>query len=192
MAGWWWLAALGLIAAIFVAYRGAVLAPFVLDDSASVTDNPTIRSLWPLSGPLAPPPGGVPVSGRPLPNLSFALNYAISGTEVWSYHLGNIALHLLTALTLCSLLRRTLARPVLPEDVLVAAPRGAGFVGRGGRVGRGHRGRNLATTGSWSLVRFSSEQSELRWRISISASFARAGETTTWSRTCDAPSKLNV
>ena len=114
---WWWLAALGLIAAIFVAYRGAVRAPFVFDDHGSVTDNPTIRSLWPLSGPLAPPPGGVPVSGRPLPNLSFALNYAISGTEVWSYHLGNIALHLLTALTLCSLLRRTLARPVLPERI---------------------------------------------------------------------------
>lgn len=106
-----------LIAGIGMAYRGALQAPFVLDDSAAITDNPTIRSLWPLSGPLSPPSGGVPVSGRPLPNLGFALNYAISGNEVWSYHVGNIGFHLLTALTLFSLLRLTLARPVLPERI---------------------------------------------------------------------------
>ncbi len=111
------IATLLLLAAVVGAYWSAVRAPFVFDDHGSVTDNPTIRSLWPPSVALSPPPGGVPVSGRPLPNLSFALNYAISGTEVWSYHLGNIALHLLTALMLCSLLRRTLARPVLPERI---------------------------------------------------------------------------
>ncbi len=120
---WQGLALLALIAGVGIAYRGAVHAPFVLDDEASITDNPTLRSLWPLSGPLSPPSGGVPVSGRPLPNLSFALNYAISGNEVWSYHLGNIGLHLLTALTLFSLLQMTLARPALPERIRAdAAP----------------------------------------------------------------------
>ncbi|MBK8475588.1 MAG: tetratricopeptide repeat protein [Opitutaceae bacterium] len=120
-----WLVALLLVLGVGTVYWNSLHVPFVLDDKLAVMDNPTVRSLWPLSGPLSPPRNGLPVAGRPLPNLSFAINRAISGDAVWSYHLGNAGLHALAALALFALLRQTLARPVVPErlrhDALSAA-----------------------------------------------------------------------
>src|SRR6185369_8786768 len=52
---------------------------------------------------------GTTVSGRPLVNLSLALNYAISGSNVWSYHALNILIHLAAGLVLFGLVRRTLS-----------------------------------------------------------------------------------
>ena len=80
---------------------------------------------------------------------------------------------------------------VLSEDVLVPPSVGArlvtGLLALALRAPR-HLGRSFTRTGSWSLVLFSSEQSELKWRISTAASLASAGETTTWSRTWEVPS----
>lgn len=103
-----WLA-LVLFVAVIAVYANSLRAPFVFDDLLSIVENPTIRQLWPLSGPLSPPSGqGLTVEGRPLLNLSLAFNYAVSGTAPWSYHVTNIAIHALAALTLFGLLRRTL------------------------------------------------------------------------------------
>lgn len=66
---------LGLAA--LVAYRNSFEAPFVFDDHPSIQANPTIRRLWPLSGPLSPPGAGASVTGRPVVNLSLAVNYAL-------------------------------------------------------------------------------------------------------------------
>ena len=41
-------------------------------------------------------------------NLSFAFNYAVSGADVWSYHVLNLAIHLAAGLTLFGIVRRTL------------------------------------------------------------------------------------
>ena len=102
--------ALALVAAVGLVYANSLSAPFVFDDLLSITENPTIRRLWPLSGPLSPPSGqGLTVEGRPLLNLTLALNYAISGVAPWSYHVTNLAIHALAALTLFGLLRRTLS-----------------------------------------------------------------------------------
>ena len=109
------LAALLLGVAPVAVYWNALHTPFVLDDGPSITDNASIRSLWPLSGPLSPPAGGLPVSARPVANLSFALNYAIGGESVGSYHAVNVLLHLLTGLVLFGVLRRTLANRAVPE-----------------------------------------------------------------------------
>ena len=38
------------------------------------------------------------IAGRPIVNLSFALNYAIGGIGVRGYHVGNIAIHIACAL----------------------------------------------------------------------------------------------
>jgi tetratricopeptide (TPR) repeat protein len=104
----------GLLAvAALAAYHNTFLAPFVLDDGGSITENATIRHLWPLGGTLFPPGGGVTVSGRPVANFSLAVNYAISGDEVWSYHAFNLAIHFLAACTLFGVVRRTLGRPLL-------------------------------------------------------------------------------
>lgn len=107
-AGRW--AGLVLAAVIVAAYLPGVRAPFLFDDTLSIAENPTIRRLWPLSGPLRPPDGGLTVSGRPLLNLSLAFNHAISGASPWSYRVFNILLHAANALLVMGIVRRTILR----------------------------------------------------------------------------------
>lgn len=84
---------------------------FVLDDVRAIVQNETIRTLSP--GTALSPPSRSTVSGRPLANLSFALNYAAGGGEPWGYHLVNLVIHLAAALALFGVVRRTLLRPSL-------------------------------------------------------------------------------
>ncbi len=97
-----------------LAYSNSFSGAFVFDDGFAVANNPSIRQLWPLSVPLSPPPG-LTIGGRPILNLSFALNYALSGTDAWSYHALNLLIHVAAGLTLFALLRRTLRLPLLRE-----------------------------------------------------------------------------
>lgn len=107
-------AALG--AAIVAAYINSLSVPFVFDDPLAITENPTIRHLWPLSDVLFPPQGkGLSVEGRPVLNLTLALNHAIGGTSARSYHVVNILIHALSTLTLFGLVRRTLLLPRLHQ-----------------------------------------------------------------------------
>lgn len=108
------LAGGAIVVAALAAYANTFHAPLLFDDEPSILYNPSIRQLWPLSEPLSPPKGfGMTVSGRPLLNLSLAINYAISGREVWSYHVMNLIIHACAGLALFGLARRTLQRPVL-------------------------------------------------------------------------------
>jgi tetratricopeptide (TPR) repeat protein len=95
------------------AYANALKTPFVFDDDGSIAENPSIRRLWPLSEVLF---GGTyaTVVGRPVLNLSLAVNYALGGTEVLGYHLFNVAVHLLAGLALFGVVRRTLLAPLAP------------------------------------------------------------------------------
>jgi tetratricopeptide (TPR) repeat protein len=113
-------APLALVAVTVLAYANTFSAPFVFDDIPTIVDNPAIRHLWPLGDLLFPSVGGLTLAGRPLLALSLALNYAISGTAVWSYHATNLLIHLLAGLTLFGLLRLTLRRPALPITVIAA------------------------------------------------------------------------
>ncbi len=71
---------------------------------------------WPLSGERETPGpfqpvNGSPTAGRPLVNLSFALNYAQGGFDPYSYRLFNIAIHTLSALLLGAVVARILRQP---------------------------------------------------------------------------------
>lgn len=113
------LAAALIALAALAAYSGSFSAPFVFDDDASIAHNATIRRLWSWPGALAPPHGGgQTVEGRPVLNLSFAIDYAISGTRVWSYHALNLLIHISAGLALFGILRRILGRR---ESVVKAA-----------------------------------------------------------------------
>ncbi len=101
------LAALWL--AVLLAYANSLGGPFVFDDIASIVENPTIRSLRSISTVLSPPSANAEtVGGRPLLNLTFALNYAIGGLEVRGYHAVNLLIHGLAAGLMFGLVRRTL------------------------------------------------------------------------------------
>lgn len=115
------LAGFGLVVALFLAYANSWTGPFVYDDIPALEENTTIRNLADLRQVLSPPRGGFTVSGRPVLNLSFALNYAAGGLDVRGYHYTNFAIHALATLLLFGLVRRTLQLPVWREKYGTAA-----------------------------------------------------------------------
>lgn len=106
-----WLAALLIVGAGLAAYHNSFGGPFVFDDVEAVLTNPSIRDLGAVGDVLAPQArGGVTVGGRPLVNLSFAVNYAWGGEAVAGYHAVNLLIHLAAGLALFGLVRRTVPR----------------------------------------------------------------------------------
>ena len=104
-----------IVLAGILAYANSFQGEFILDDFASIQNNLTIRHLWPLAGVFPGPefiPDASTVEGRPVLNLSFALNYAAGGLERRGYHAANLGIHLLAALLLFTIVRRTLLLPV--------------------------------------------------------------------------------
>ena len=98
-----WLCAGVLLLAGIAVYANSFTVPFVFDDLASIGANPSIRS-WQTA---LFPPLDLTVSGRPLVNLTLALNHALGGTDVRGYHALNLALHVGVALLLYGLVLRT-------------------------------------------------------------------------------------
>ncbi len=105
------LAGLAIVVAVATAYSNSFSGPFIFDDLAAIQENESIRNL--RSSEILIPPGKITVARRPLTNLSFAVNYAIGKLAVRSYHVGNLIIHLLAALTLFGIIRRTLLLPIL-------------------------------------------------------------------------------
>ena len=93
--------------------HGSLGVPFFFDDLVAITNNPTIRNLGRIADVLSPPNDGSGATGRPIVNLSLALNYAASGTDVRGYHLFNLVVHSGCALALFGIVRRTLLQPAL-------------------------------------------------------------------------------
>ena len=109
------------------AYWNSLTGPFVFDDLPAIKDNVTIRSLWPITGALSPPQASG-VGGRPIANLSFALNYALTQDDVRGFHAGNVLLHLVSTLLLFGIVRRTL-RAVAPAVTRRATALGFAIAG---------------------------------------------------------------
>jgi tetratricopeptide (TPR) repeat protein len=108
-----WIAAAVLAIVIGAVYGRALDVPFILDDDSTIFGNKSIVSLWPLigtsahPGPLRPP-APLPTAGRPLVNLTFAINYSISPTSPIGYHAVNVLIHFASSLLLFALMKRTL------------------------------------------------------------------------------------
>ena len=115
-----------LVLVVFMAYSNSFKGPFILDDAANILENRTIRSFWPVWDVFSGPRGHA-LAGRPVINLSLAVNYAISGYEVWSYHAFNLLFHLLSALLLFGIVRRTLISPAVPARFKAASTPAALF-----------------------------------------------------------------
>ena len=103
-----------LLLAGLAAYHNSFAGVFVDDDFTSIVRNPHVRRLWPLWEAVAAPLETTS-SGRPLVGLSVAMNYALGGLEPFGYHAVNLAIHLVAALALYGLVRRTLLAPALRE-----------------------------------------------------------------------------
>lgn len=93
------LAILGLIV-----YSKAVFAPFVFDDDFYIINNPWIRSLRNFTDLSAMRYAG---------DLSFALNYKISGLKPVGFHLTNIVIHILNSFLVYLLINAIFETPFM-------------------------------------------------------------------------------
>jgi protein O-mannosyl-transferase len=115
--GQWTLGAAAVVALAGIsAYARTLPVPFLFDDIPSIQENTTIRHL----GTLLAPAADTTVSGRPVVNLSLALDYALGGMAPWVYHATNIAVHILAALLLLGIVRRTLVLLRNPSALPIA------------------------------------------------------------------------
>ena len=104
-----WQVAAALLASLVLAfeiYSPALSGPFLLDDGYQFFGRPDVAYMklhhW-LN------------NVRPLLNLSFYINYQLSGTDTTSYHVVNVLLHWLNTI-LCFFILRRLLRAVSPAS----------------------------------------------------------------------------
>lgn len=99
---------LSIVVLGIAAYANSLEGPFLYDDDDSIVRNRSIRQLWP---PWKAAWGRrtSPTAGRPIVNLSLAINYAMGGLDHrWGYRAFNLAVHLSCALVLFGIVDRTL------------------------------------------------------------------------------------
>jgi Flp pilus assembly protein TadD len=108
-----WLLAVGT-----AVYANSLTTPFVFDDGVWIRPA-RIGQLWPLAEAFGE-------TSRPLLNASLALNYAIGGLDPFGYHVFNLVVHVLAALTLAAIVTRTLGSDALAGR-FAGAERALGF-----------------------------------------------------------------
>jgi tetratricopeptide (TPR) repeat protein len=98
-----------IVLACLAAYANIFDGSFVFDDVPSIVRNPHIRSLMPIAEAAGIGlKDDITIAGRPLPAFTFALNYAASGLDTWSFRATNLLIHIAAALLLFSIVRKTL------------------------------------------------------------------------------------
>ena len=105
----WTMAAMIAIVTV-LAYANSFAGVWLYDDFDSITGNPYIRRLWPLSSAMSRPlaDSAETVSTRPLLSLTFALDYAMYGLDIRGFHATNLLIHVAAALILLAFLHRTI------------------------------------------------------------------------------------
>ena len=124
-----------IVLAGLIAYSNGLSTPFLFDDETGIVTNQQIRQVWPLDDALSPP-AETPVARRPLVNLTLAINYAFSGLQPRGYHVTNLLIHLLAALTLFGIVRRTLTGPKFIHLRQGSGGQAALPLGRGAHAGK--------------------------------------------------------
>ena len=85
------------------AYARVLGGGFVFDDRTTAL-SPAVKNLAAQARALFP---ALLHGGRPVVDLSLAMNYAASGADAWGYHAVNIAIHLATVLLVFAFTLRT-------------------------------------------------------------------------------------
>ena len=109
------MTALPVLLVGILAYANSFSVPFLFDDWLFILDPRTRSFFQPLWKALLPLPYCEPFMYRPLVLFSLALNYTLGGLRLWGYHGVNLGIHLLNALLILGLVRRTLRSPRLRD-----------------------------------------------------------------------------
>lgn len=107
---------LAVLAANVLVFTPGLGGPLVFDDLGAITANETLRDLRDLRSVLWPPKD-TSVSGRPIPNLTLAINYQFHKLNPWGYRATNLAIHCLNALLLLGLVLKLARSPRSPNHV---------------------------------------------------------------------------
>jgi tetratricopeptide (TPR) repeat protein len=99
-------AVLAVLAAVAVAYFPSIDGEFQFDDSTSIVTNIAMKDLSSFVSGVLPQFFG---EGRPVTDITFAINYAVAGLWSRPYHETNLAMHL-AAVVLAWLVGRALLR----------------------------------------------------------------------------------
>jgi protein O-mannosyl-transferase len=102
-----------------LAYLNSLSLPFLFDDRSTIIENAQIQDLWRLS--VLFPDRERPVAGRPVVNVSFAVNHALNGLNPLGYHVVNVAVHVLCAVVVLAIVRRGLELPGIPGSLRARA-----------------------------------------------------------------------
>ena len=106
-----------LVLGLAVAYSNSFGVGFYFDDAFGIRDNPAIRSLANIpsffTDPFTLTTVRENVDIRPVLVTTYAVNYAISGNDPWSYHALNLLIHFVTSLLVFLLVRDHLWWPVI-------------------------------------------------------------------------------
>jgi len=119
-----------LVVLIAVLYANTLNSPFVWDEEPLITNNPFVHSLefFLHPGRAIGLPNYDALVGRYVTYLSFALNYAISGTSVTGYHAVNITIHAINSVLVYLLVLELLQTPFLRESGLFKMSRSIGLL----------------------------------------------------------------
>jgi len=93
-----------------VAYLNSFGGQFVFDDLHEIAGNPWLEPLLP---PWQAMFVGNKLPARPLPYLTFAIDRALWGTRPFGYHMTNLVIHAIAAVSLFNLVRLALLSPRL-------------------------------------------------------------------------------
>ena len=116
---------IALAVVVFLVYSNSLDCGWHLDDFHSITQNPNIQikdltwaSIWKaLHSDLNYPEKLY----RPVAGLTFALNFLVSGTDPFSYHLTNLLIHWLSTVFLFLWLYQTLQLPSFHREYASSA-----------------------------------------------------------------------
>ena len=99
--------AAALLALIVIAFASSFSGQFVFDDLNEIANNPAFKRM-PLWRAMF---AGRDLPARPLPYLTFAIDYRLHGNRVFGYHASNLFIHAIASLALFDLVRTTLRSP---------------------------------------------------------------------------------
>ena len=97
-----------LIVAGFLIYSNTLRSPFVFDDTETIVKNRFVRATELSAGSFTDAAFGGHARNRPIPMVSFALNYHFGQYNVVGYHFVNIAIHIINGVLLFIFLKITL------------------------------------------------------------------------------------
>jgi hypothetical protein len=114
-----WIFVAALLIVVAGTYQNAFSIPFHYVEMQGIRDNVVVRDLAAFSNKMLTLKG---LSQRPLSVLSYAMNYATGGENVFGYHLVNLLIHIFNIVLLFVVARRWVHLPIVATAIFALHP----------------------------------------------------------------------